>query len=88
MTMVFDNIPLLISLFHYYFLGANTLWFYRSLVRVLIEFIFCCFGVSVFSLVSVPGGQRCRLSRVFCPISLSVTWALSECSQDASDRAV
>lgn len=77
MTMVFDNIPLLISLFHYYFLGANTLWFYCSLVRVLIEFIFCCFGVFIFSLVSVPGGQRCRLSWVFCPISLSLGRSVS-----------
>lgn len=29
-TMVLDNIPVLIGLVRYYFLVANTLWFYCS----------------------------------------------------------
>lgn len=42
-TMVLDNIPVLIGLVRYYFLVANTLWFYCSWVMVFIEFTFCCF---------------------------------------------
>lgn len=51
-TMVFDNILVLIGLVHCYFLVANTLWFYRSLVTVFIEVTFCCFS-SVYLLIGL-----------------------------------
>lgn len=56
-TMVFDNIPLLIGLFHYYFLSSkHTLVLLLISYIVLIEFTFC--GLScVYLLIGLSSSR-------------------------------